>query len=176
MLIESTLKVLLHPSLAGARPRVFNIAIVFLKAPVAFSKFISPVCLEHGYEERNEIMGRTVYAVGYGVDQEGSISRVKKHIPMVVLDEQTCEKFFNDTIKKGNATKFFCARGNGLETPCRFDKPLYIKRDDRWFLQAMSSTFKVFKNKMCRPRAPVLYEDLTATSLNWIRSEMSKHE
>lgn len=176
MLIEGASKIVLHPKLAGARPRVFNLAIIFLKEPVAFSNVISPICLQYFNEDYDKILGKTAYAVGFGVDQEGSISKSKKHIPMLVVDNLTCERFFNDTIQKGKATKFFCARGNGLDTPCRYDKPLYIKQDDRWFLQAMSSTYKVFKNKMCRPRAPVLYEDITTTTLDWIRSEISQHE
>jgi Trypsin len=170
--IDGAKKIILHPSVAGTKPRVFNVALIVLKAPVAFSDVISPVCLHQPSQE--SILGRTVFAVGFGVDQSGSISSTKKHVAMVVLDDSICQKFFNETLMKGKASKFFCARGNGVETPCRFDKPLYIKRDDRWYLQAMSSTFKVFKNsRMCRPRAPVLYEDITQLT-DWIESETNQ--
>lgn len=172
LVIDGVLKVLLHPRLAGMKPRVFNIALIYLKEPVPFSKFISPVCLRNSEEE---ILSKTVYAAGFGVDSHGNLAGYKKHMALVVLEEDTCRKFFDATMKKGKAGKFFCARGNGLETPCRFDKPLYIKQDDRWFVTAMSSSFKVFKNKLCRPRAPVLYEDLTPM-LNWIDSEISENK
>lgn len=156
---------------------MFNIAIIVLRDRVTFSKTISPICLKYSYEDQDKMLGKTVFAVGFGVDQDGVLSKVKKHIPMAVLDNSTCEKFFNETMQKGKATRFFCARGNGLETPCRYDKPLYIKQNDRWFLQAMSSTFKVFKDKTCRPRAPVLYEDMTTKSIiNWITSKISQQD
>lgn len=167
--IDGTSKVVLHPKVAGTRPRVFNVALIFLNDPVTFSDYISPVCISKDID--TNILGKTFYAVGFGVDHAGSISQMKKHIAMVGLDDATCQRFFRDTMNKGKAGKFFCARGNGLETPCRYDKPLYVKVDDRWYLQAMSSTFKVFKNKMCRPRAPVLYEDVTRFA-DWIDSEV----
>lgn len=169
--LDGAKKIVLHPSVAGTKPRVFNVALIFLKAPVAFSEFISPVCL---LIPGLNILGRTAFAVGFGVDQSGSISSTKKHMPMAVLDDSICQSFFNETLQRGKASKFFCARGNGIDTPCRFDKPLYIKIGDRWFLQAMSSTFKVFKNKLCRPRAPVLYEDVTPLT-NWIEAEINQH-
>lgn len=167
--IDGTSKVVLHPKVAGTRPRVFNVALIFLNEPVTFSDYISPVCISKDID--TNILGKTFYAVGFGVDHAGSISPMKKHIAMVGLDDATCQRFFRDTMNKGKAGKFFCARGNGLETPCRYDKPLYVKVDDRWYLQAMSSTFKVFKNKLCRPRAPVLYEDVTRFA-DWIDSEV----
>lgn len=170
--IDGVSKVVLHPSVAGTRPRVFNVALLFLNQPVTFSNFISPICLQSSNVIHN-VLGKTVYAAGYGVDHGGSLSGIKKHVPMVVLDDLTCQRFYNETMQKGKAAKFFCARGNGIDTPCRYDKPLYIKLDDRWFLQAMSSTFKVYKNKMCRPRAPVLYEDVTSFT-NWIESEIDQ--
>lgn len=172
-MINGAAKVVLHPSVAGTKPRVFNVALIFLKEPVEFTKFISPVCLRSSDETPEVILGKTAFAVGYGVDKVGSISLHKRHMPMVVLDDATCQKFYSQTLKKRGAGAFFCARGNGIDTPCRYDKPLYIKSDDRWFLQAMSSTFKS-KHGVCRPRAPVLYEDISDvnTFTNWIESEI----
>lgn len=165
--IDGVSKVMLHPNVTGTRPRIANIAMIFFNSPVEFSKYISPVCL--GTKERTDL---TFYAVGFGVDQSGSISGVKKYIPMVAVDEATCQKFFSDSLKKGKNGRFFCARGNGLETPCRYDKPLYVKVNERWFLQAMSSSFKVLKNRACGPRAPVLYEEVTQFT-SWIEAEIS---
>lgn len=171
LLIDGVSKVVLHPNAAGMKPRVFNIALIFLKESVPFSNLIFPVCLQNTQEN---ILGKTVYAAGFGVDHTGGISGKKKHVPMVVLDDSTCQKFYQDTLKRGKASKFFCARGNGFQTPCRFDKPLYIKIGDRWFLQAMSSMFKTFKStKACRPRAPVLYEDISSLT-EWIETEMNR--
>lgn len=171
--VDGVSKVVLHPRLAGSRPRVFNVAIIFLPNSITFSKNVSPVCLGHSSES---LIGQTLYAAGYGVDNGGSISIMKKHLPMVVVDNSTCTKFYRETLHKGKAGKFFCARGNGIDTPCRYDKPLYIKQGNRWILQAMSSTFKVFPNKMCRPRAPVLYEDVTGALTDWVETEINSHQ
>lgn len=171
--IDGAKKIVLHPSLAGTKPRVHNVALIFLKEPVAFNKFMSPVCLQSFNEIYESFLGKTVFSVGFGVDQTGSISGIKRHMAMVTIDDETCKKFYKDTMERGSGGNFFCARGNGIETPCRYDKPLYVKIDDRWFLLAMSSTFKVFKNRLCRPRAPVLYEDVTSFT-EWIESEISQ--
>lgn len=168
--VNETAKVVLHPKFSGTRPRVFNVALIFLKDAVPMSDVIAPVCLQDRAEL--SVLGKTVYAVGYGVDHTGFISGFKKHIPMVVLDDSICQNFFAETIQRGRDANFLCARGNGIQTPCRYDKPLYIKIGDRWYLQAMSSTFKVFKNRACRPRAPVLYEDVSSLS-KWIELEIN---
>lgn len=172
VVIDGVKKVLLHPKLSGSKPRVFNLALLFFKAPVSFSKYISPVCLRHS---EDKMTGQTVFAAGFGVDMHGNLAGYKKQMPMTVVDSPTCQKFFLPTMQKGKASNFFCARGNGQETPCRYDKPLYVKHNDRWFLRAMSSSFKVFKNKLCRPRAPVLYEDISFM-LDWIESEISDNK
>lgn len=94
LLINGASKVVLHPSVAGTKPRVFNIALIFLKESVTFTKLMSPVCLQNANEIHESTKGKTVYAVGYGVDQSGSVSIYKKHMAMVVLDDVTCQKFY----------------------------------------------------------------------------------
>ncbi|CRL03900.1 CLUMA_CG017023, isoform A [Clunio marinus] len=175
LVIDSTLKVILHPKVAGTKPRTFNVALIFLKESVQFSKYISPVCLWSSVKNQDDILGKTVYAVGFGVDHTGVISGFKKQVAMVVLENKICQRFYANTLQKTKDSKFFCARGNGIETPCRYDKPLYIKIGDQWFLQAMSSTFKVFKTRACRPRAPVLYEDVS-TLTSWVESEIGEND
>ena len=171
VLIDGASKVELHPDAAGNKPRTFNIALIFLKESVQFSNVIFPVCLQNSLDD---VLGKTVYAAGFGVDDSGNLSGKKKHVAMVVLDDASCQKFYRDTLQRGKASKFFCARGNGVSTPCRYDKPLYIKIGDRWFLQAMSSMFKTFKStRACRPRAAVLYEDISILS-EWIGTEMNR--
>jgi hypothetical protein len=170
-MIDGASKIVLHPQASGTRPRTFNIALIFLKESVPFSDLISPVCLQKSVDS---VLGRTVFAAGFGVDNSGNLSGKKKHVPMIVLNDSTCQNFYRDTLQRAKTSKFFCARGNGLQTPCRYDKPLYIKTGDRWFLQAMSSMFKTFKStKACRPRAPVLYEDISSLS-EWIETEMNR--
>lgn len=123
LIIDGTKKVILHPKLYGMKPRVFNVALIFLKTPIAFSQFISPVCLQ-SHDEEVSVAGKTLYAVGYGVGMSGDITGMKKVWPMAMLDETICQKFYAETLQKTKASSFFCARGNGIDTPCRYDKPL----------------------------------------------------
>lgn len=125
--VEGTKRVVLHPKLYGMKPRVFNVALIFLKNPIKFTRNISPVCLQsHDMGDNDEVRfaGKTLYAVGYGVGMSGDITGMKRVWPMVMLDEAICQKFYADTLQKTKASSFFCARGNGIDTPCRYDKPL----------------------------------------------------
>lgn len=123
LIIEGTEKIILHPKLFGTKPRIFNAALIFLKKPIEFSKYISHVCLQSHDDEVN-VLGKTLYAVGYGVGMSGDITGIKKVLPMAVLDSNICQKFYAETLQKTKSSSFFCARGNGVDTPCRYDKPL----------------------------------------------------
>lgn len=123
LVIEGTKKVTLHPKLFGTRPRIFNVALIFLKKPITFSNYISPICLQ-SQEDEISILGKTLFAVGYGVGETGDITGMKRILPMTSVNENICQKFYNETLQKTKTSNFFCARGNGIDTPCRYDKPL----------------------------------------------------
>jgi hypothetical protein len=124
LVINGTKKVILHPKLYGTKPRIFNVAIIFLKKPIIFTKFISPICLHSSNDDEISVLGKTLYAVGYGVGSSGDLTGMKRILPMTSVAENICQKFFNETLQKTKTSNFFCARGNGIDTPCRYDKPL----------------------------------------------------
>lgn len=170
LVIETIKDVILHPDLKGTKPRTANIAILRLSSGISFTPFIRPACVWDG---ENNIVGdhefNKLYAVGYGNDDSGSISIRRKHISMAFTSDTICKWFYRKVFEKlPENADFFCARGNGNETPCKNDKALYVKADDgQWYLRAMSSMFKIFRNNTCSKKAPVLYEDLSPYSV-WI--------
>lgn len=169
LVIESVKDVILHPDLKGTKPRTANIAILRLSSGISLTPYIQPACVWDG---ENNIVGdhefNKLFAVGYGNDDSGSISIRRKHIAMTHTPNLICKRFYRKVFEKlPESADFFCARGNGNETPCKHDKALYVKVDGQWYLRAMSSMFKTFRNNTCSTKAPVLYEDLSPYS-EWI--------
>jgi hypothetical protein len=165
LVINAVQKVKLHPHLRGNKPRIANIAILRVRQAIVFTQFIKPACVwGNGDNNRAEDQNPILYAVGHGLDQTGTLSFMRKHVPMTMQSDDVCRRFFKNSFK---SESFFCARGNGQETPCRHDKMLFQKVDGQWQLRAMSSMFKLFRNNTCSLNAPVLYEDLAPYS-HWI--------
>jgi hypothetical protein len=168
--IEGVERIILHPDLKGTKPRVANIALLKFKNPINFTPYIQPACVMDDMNNiDSEIHYDKMYAVGHGVDESGSISVRRKQIPMNLTPDEICQRFYRKAFDKLNKnSEFFCARGNGYETPCKHDKALYVKINGQWYLKAMSSMFKLFRNNTCSARAPVLYEDMAPYS-QWIQ-------
>lgn len=171
--IEGVKDVILHPNLKDTKPRLANIAILRMFNGISLTPFIQPACV---WDDENNIIDgvdhqyNKIYAVGFGVDESGSVSIRKKHIAMTLTSDTICKRFYRKAFEKlpeNGSVEFFCARGNGYETPCKHDKFLYVKVDHQWYVRAMSSMFKIFKNNTCSTKAPVLYEDLSPYS-EWI--------
>lgn len=171
--IEGVEKVILHPDLKGTKPRIANIALLKFKNPINFTPYVQPACImddennidsDHNYSQ--------MYSVGHGVDESGSISVRRKQIAMTHTSDEICHRFFKKAFDKLQKNlEFFCARGNGYETPCKHDKALYVKINGQWYLKAMSSMFKLYRNNTCSVKAPVLYEDMAPFS-HWIHQTM----
>jgi Trypsin len=170
VIIDGIDRAILHPDLRGTKPRIANIALLKLKEPLNFSSHVQPACLIYDSNQVEDDEKR-LFAVGYGVDSSGSISILRKHVPMTLQREEMCRRFFRKAYEKIDSFNFFCAKSLSNSTPCRYDKLLYTKIDDQWYLKAFSSMFKTFKNNTCSLKAPVLYEDLSNYT-PWIQQQM----
>lgn len=169
--IEGIENVILHPDLKGTKPRIANIALLKLKNSVKFTPHIYPVCIMDDMNSIDSDQNNYIkmYAVGHGNDESGFVSIRRKQMPMSYTPDEICQRFFRKAFEKlDENSEFFCARGNGYETPCKHDKALYVKINGQWYLRAMSSMFKLFRNNTCSVRAPVLYEDMAPFS-HWIQ-------
>lgn len=171
LVIETVQKVILHPNLKGTKPRIANIALLRVKIPITFSETIKPVCIWNSYDDSmSNFNDFVMYSVGHGVDESGSISFMRKYISMSMIhNDKFCKRFYRNF---QSDLGFFCAKGNGKTTACRYDKGLYVKIDGFWYLRGMSSMFKRFQNGTCSLNAPVLYEDIEPYLL-WINSIVS---
>ncbi|KAG5673269.1 hypothetical protein PVAND_003330 [Polypedilum vanderplanki] len=167
LVINSVQKVKLHPHLRGNKPRIANIAILRIRQAITFTQFIKPACVYNNNNGDNALTkneNALLYAVGHGLDQTGTLSFMRKQTQMTMQSDEICKRFFKNSFK---SDLFFCAKGNDFNTPCRHDKMLYEKINGQWYLRAMSSMFKIFRNNTCSLNAPVLYEDISPYS-NWI--------
>jgi len=73
-------EIIVHPDALGNLPRIADIAIFKLKNRLQRSNFISPVCLWTGSDEIDQINNKTSYGVGYGRDESGKNSEIRKHV------------------------------------------------------------------------------------------------
>jgi len=168
---DSIAEIVVHPDARDEVPNIADIAIIKLKNRLQRSNFISPVCLWTGSDEINQIFDQTSYGVGYGRDESGKNSEIRKHVKMNIKTDSYCNQYWNDRIANAPQSKYFCAKGDGTSTTCNYDDPLYIKMNGIWFIRGLLSMMFEFDNGTCNPTKPMLYEDL-AFYKNWIAANM----
>lgn len=170
LIIKTVQRVKLHPQLRGNRPRIANIAILRVRQAITFTQFIKPACIWSDFESHmRDFNNRVLFAVGHGLDFTGTLSALRKQIPMTTQNDEICRRFYKNSFKTDS---FFCAKGTINGTACKHDKSLYQKINGNWYLRAMSSMFKIFRNNTCSLNAPVLYEDMDNYS-HWIIASMN---
>lgn len=167
LIIEGAEKIVFHPNFKIEVPRSADVSLIFLQSPIVFTKFISPACLSTSRTDIKAIVGRTGYAVGWGINESGSYSELKKQTGLQVQNQTVCKKFYSQYI---SGERYFCAMSKNGATPCDLDDPFYLKLNGKWFLRGLINIyfFHVDDNK-CSSVSPVLYEDMTKYS-NWIES------
>lgn len=169
LIIDGALKIVLHPNIKTEIPRSADIAIIFLQSPIFTTSLISPVCLRNPMSDFKEIVGKTGYAVGWGINQAGEYLEFKKQAVLKVQDQNICQESYATYLKTSD--QYFCASSvDKTSTPCELDDPIYIKFNSKWFLTGLINVyfFKTEDNK-CSLNSPVLYEDVSSYS-NWIES------
>jgi len=157
-------EILVHPNARYDLLHIANIAIISLKNRIQSSSFISPVCLWREGDDIDKVSGQISYGVGYGINEMGKVSGVRKQARMLITSNSYCNQFY-DT--KAVQSKYLCAQGDVIELACKGDGPLYIKRSGAWFIRALGNSMFSFPNGTCDPQKPILYEDL-AYYKDWI--------
>ncbi|CAG9806633.1 unnamed protein product [Chironomus riparius] len=154
---------------------IFNFAVITLDQDISFNDFIRPICLwNFDADFEKEIIGKTTYAVGYGVDETGAISLKRKHASTTITDDATCQYEYNTELEQGSESKFFCILGtdNNNNGPCHYDSQLYIKVMSTWYLKGiMCSARMYFGFKICAVSYPILVEDISPY-VEWINKEI----
>lgn len=162
-------RIVLHPHIKHGFPRIANVGILVMKQSVQMNKFVSPACLPADTIDFEEVDGRNAFAVGWGQDDTGSDSKVKKYASMKVRSQDDCEFFWSEYLQRGGSSKFFCAGGDGHKSACYRDQPLYLKNDGKWFVRGLISIAMNLPDNKCDLNKPVLYEDV-GQYFNWIKS------
>lgn len=167
--VNGAAQIILNPDIQHGYPRIANVGILVLAAPIQFSKFITPACLPTEEIDFNDVEGRGAVAVGWGQDETGNDSKVKNYAVVQVRSQNDCEVFWSEYLNRGGGKKFFCAGGDGRKSACYRDQPLYMKNGDKWFIRGLISIAMNLPDNTCDLNKPVLYEDV-GQYYNWLRS------
>lgn len=134
-------QILIHPTLVD--PNAGNIAVIVLKNPIARSSYVSPICLPQSPLIISESQGKSAYLVGWGWDETGTSSKTKKYATLKIRNEKDCKTEWNDELQAVGSAKFFCAGGDGVQGPGYREGPLYMKRNNQWFLTGIFSKRRI---------------------------------
>lgn len=156
----------LHPDFDNKGTDSQNkLMIIVAKEKVKFSKYVSPICIWTFGKE----FGQNPFAVGYGYDENGVRSNYRKHAlaKFNTFDECSENYGFDEN------DQYFCAETIGPVTQCNGDDPLYLKKDNRWYVRGIMSLVWFNKKKMTCVDRPAFYTDLSFF-LDWINMEISQ--
>lgn len=166
--VNGVKRIAVHPEVNYGPPRSFDIAVVTLKKPIAFSTFVSPVCLWN-FGSIDDQVGETAYGVGYGWDENRTMTGVRKHVPMTIHSMEKCKSYWSEVMKIGSGSEYFCAIGHTDNIVHGHDYPLYLKKDGKWFLRGLMITWISLNIDGFKP---VFYEN-TAKFVEWIDAQMN---
>lgn len=158
--VDGVAEVILHPNIVHGNPRLANVGVLKLSQPVKFNAWVSAACLpedDFDYSVHEETFA---YAVGWGQTDTGNDSDFKKYAHIKIQNEQTCQSYWRDYLRNVGASKFFCAGGNGRDSTCYRDQPLYRINGSKWNLRALISIAWSAADGRCNLDYPVLYEDI----------------
>lgn len=170
-IIDGAKNIAIYPGSKSIHPRTFNIAVVTMHEPIIFSSTIFPVCLWSFGVSIDDQVGETAYGVGYGWDETRTITGVKKHVPMAIDSMEQCRSYYDDPMKRGGESEFFCASGQAGSIAYTYDDPLYLKKNDRWYLRGIISVYKRFDS--IASDYPILYEN-TGKFFEWIQEQIKQ--
>ncbi|KAM8795041.1 transmembrane protease serine 9 [Eudromia elegans] len=144
----------------------YDVALLELSAPLAFSSTIRPICLPDNSHVFNE--GARCFITGWGSTKEGGL--MSKHLQKAAVNmigDQACKKFYPVQI----SSRMVCAGfPQGTVDSCSGDAggPLACKEPSgRWFLAGITS----WGYGCARPYFPGVYTKVTAVQ-GWIAQNL----
>lgn len=163
----------LHPNIKEVdETAINNVAVVTLSTLVPFNDWIRPICLWALNDELRYVSGSPFYSVGYGVDESGKVSNVRKYSRVSLVDLPRCERGFGNYPNIFHETNVFCVQGSSSESPCDFDDFLFVKFNERWYLRGLLLLNFHFDNfNTCNYGEPILFQDM-AQHVRWIQSQV----
>jgi hypothetical protein len=162
-------KIVLYP---GARAgdnlkeilSINNLAVVFLKNSIQFSKLISPVCLWKFDTKASEQVGQIAYGVGYGREKNQMVTGIRKYAQMTITDYDECKIKWNILIENDPTRDNFCAKGDDSNFAYCYDGPLYMKINGKWYLRGIMVGISNVSPRI------MVYDDQSVKFVDWISS------
>lgn len=92
-----------------------DLAILKMKVPVHFTKFVQPVCLPTGlYRELS-----TGFVVGWGESENKAVESIPRQVELEIVNAEDCYPEYPE-LAEISSSRTFCAGGQGTG-PCRGD-------------------------------------------------------
>lgn len=117
-----------------------DIAMIKLATPVAFNKFVSPVCLP----EKEVPVGTKCFITGFGkIKHPGTMTRILQEADLRVVSNEACENKNRDVIDIPITSGMICAGsgGSSIKSGCHGDSggPYVCNVNGRWELHGAVS-------------------------------------
>jgi hypothetical protein len=165
-------EIILHSNIKRIDEKYTNaIGIILLSASVELSDFIRPVCLWTFSDDSNLIKSLPIYAVGYGYDESGFVTNVRKYAKVTLMNQHECEENYPNLKNFLSENKSFCVIGDENGSPCINDECLFVKLNGKWFLKGIKLLMFAYPGRNCYvgPSYPFLYHDIGA-NIDWIKN------
>lgn len=164
-------KITFHPNyLQIDKLPAANFAIITLNAIIPFSEIIRPVCLWTFTEDVKYLKSNPIYGVGYGTNEKGETSDLRKYAKLTLVDEKSCRKEYDSDYSNFlKITATFCLKGSSSGNPCHGDESVYMKYGNKWYFRGFSAQRKHHDSDCYL--SPILYEDV-ARHAKWIQSQI----
>jgi hypothetical protein len=159
-------KTVLYPGARSADisyklPDIGDVAVIFLKNPITFTEFISPVCMWKFDTKIADQAGQVAYAVGYGEDASETFTGIRKHVAMKIMEISECKKNYGKFFENAQQSEYFCAQGDENNFAYLNDQPLYMKVNDKWHLRGLLTL-------VIKSNQTTIYESQSRKFVEWI--------
>lgn len=171
-IMREALLVVIHPDFINKDKYSYDadIAVIVLKTPIQYSKFIRPICLWRGPKDIYPIQGTLGKIVGWGHDPKanGMLTSEPKEIDIPIVSQEECFTS-HKIIPQIASNRTFCAGRRNDMGPCNGDSggAMAIKYKNQWTLRGIVSVAISKSNNICDLRHYVIFTDI-AKLLDWI--------
>lgn len=146
-----------------------DIALLVLRKPVTWGRYVMPVCLPFGPLATNTLDGHNAFIVGWGATQfNGAGSSVLRQAQIPVWTEADCKKAYEQHLPISKAQ--LCAGDASAERDsCQGDSggPLLLPHQGRYYVVGIVSSGK----DCATPNFPGIYTRVSS-HLDWLRNEL----
>ncbi|KAH7952168.1 hypothetical protein HPB52_019676 [Rhipicephalus sanguineus] len=146
-----------------------DIALLVLRKPVTWGRYVMPVCLPFGPLASNTLDGHNAFIVGWGATQfNGAGSSVLRQAQIPVWAEAECKKSYAQHLPISKSQ--LCAGDAGAEMDsCQGDSggPLLLPHEGRYYVVGIVSSGK----DCATPNFPGIYTRVSSY-LDWLRDQL----